>query len=77
MVGQRVGGWEFLVVMAMRAVRNGKARWSGSTAAVVAVVVGALAVVDVGVAVVGVEAVVVGVVCGRRCSRSGSRCSGR
>ena len=74
MVGQRVGGCEFLVVIAMRAVRNSRVRWSGSPVAVIVVMFGALGVV-VGVAVVGVEAVAVGADCGRRCSRCGSRCS--
>ena len=63
-----------MVVMVTRAVRNGKARWSGSGVVVAAELVGVSAVLTFAMVVVVVVLVAKGAFCRGRCSRC---CSGR
>ena len=63
-----------MVVMVMRAVRNGKARWIGSGVVGVAELVGVSAVLTFAMVVVVVVVVAKGAFCRDRCSRC---CIGR
>ena len=60
--------------MAMRVVRNGKARWSGSGVVVAAELVGVSAVLTFAMVVVVIVVVAKGAFCRGPCSRC---CSGR